>query len=385
MDSKKKKLTIIVPLYNQEKYIKQCIESIMNQSYKNIDILIVDDGSTDSSYDICDKLAKQDNRISIIRQKNKGLSRAREAGINYAKTDYITFVDADDFILPRAYAFAEKAIQKNIDMIFFEISRYMNDNDIKREYHTLEEGYYDKVRIEQQVYPKLIWNFFRNTPGLECSLCVRIVKKELMKQIYELLDNKGFYYGEDLAITYPLYTKIKNMQVISQSFYMHRQRSDTVASYITNDTFFDEASRLYKHLLNYFRPYFGKAEFKKQIEYFYMYSVNLRKIKYQDYHFERQFLFPFNRVEKGKSLVLYGAGMVGKSYYSQITKLNYCKDILWVDKNADAIADNRVHKITSIHNVFFDYILIAIENENMCRQVFDQLVKMGIEKNRIIF
>ena len=206
-----------------------------------------------------------------------------------------------------------------------------------------------------------------------------------MKQIYELLDNKGFYYGEDLAITYPLYTKIKNMQVISQSFYMHRQRSDTVASYITNDTFFDEASRLYKHLLNYFRPYFGKAEFKKQIEYFYMYSVNLRKIKYQDYHFERQFLFPFNRVEKGKSLVLYGAGLVGKSYYAQIMQLNYCKHVLWVDKNADAIKDNRVQKITSIQDGFYDYILIAIENKNICRQIFDELVEIGIEKNKIIF
>ena len=385
MLSNKKKLTVIVPLYNQEKYIKQCIESIMYQSYKNIDILIVDDGSTDNSYEICKKLAEQDKRIYIIQQENKGLSGARKTGIEYAGTDYVTFVDADDFIMPNAYAFAEEAMEKDIDMIFFEISRYFDDDNIKREFHILREGYYDRNRIKQQVYPRLIWDFSRNTPGIECSLCTRIEKKELIKQLYEVLDSKGFYYGEDIAITYPLYVKIQDMQVISQSFYMHRQRTDTVASYLKADTFFDETYRLYNHLLNYFKPYFENTELKKQIEYFYMYSVNLRKIKYQDYHFDRQFLFPFNKIEQGKSLVLYGAGLVGKSYYAQIMQLNYCKHVLWVDKNADAIKDNRVQKITSIQDGFYDYILIAIENKNICRQIFGELVEIGIEKNKIIF
>lgn len=385
MDSTTKKLTVIVPLYNQEKYIEQCVKSIMYQTYKDIDILIIDDGSTDESYNICNRLAGNDNRIRIVKQENKGLSGARRTGIDYAETDYVTFVDADDFILQDAYIFAENSMQKNIDMIFFEISRYSDQNNINRERHILDDGYYDRQRIEQQVYPRLIWNFSRNTPGIECSLCVRIVKRELLKQIYELLDNDGLYYGEDIAVTYPLYTKIVDMQVIGQSFYMHRQRNGTVASYLKKDSFLDDAYRLYKYLLKYFNMYVGKAELIKQIEYFYMYSVNLRKMKYQDYHFERQFLFPFDKIEKGKSIILYGAGMVGKSYYTQMTQLNYCKDILWVDKNAAMIEDDRVQEITCIHNTVYDVILIAIENKKICRQVADELAGLGIERNKIVF
>lgn len=384
MDSKKK-LTVIVPLYNQEKYIEQCVKSIMYQTYKDIDILIIDDGSTDGSYNICNRLAENDNRIRIVKQENKGPSGARRTGIDYSETDYVTFVDADDFILPDAYIFAENSMQKDIDMIFFEISRYRDSNNINRERHILDDGYYDRKRIEQQVYPRLIWNFSRNTPGIECSLCVRIVKRELLKQIYELLDNDGLHYGEDIAVTYPLYTKIVDMQVIGQSFYMHRQRNGTVASYLKKDSFLDEAYWLYKYLIKYFNMYVGETKLIKQIEYFYMYSVNLRKMKYQDYHFERQFLFPFDKIEKGKSIILYGAGIVGKSYYAQMIQLNYCRDILWVDKNAAMIEDDRVQEITCINNTVYDVILIAIENKNICRQVADELAGLGIERNKIVF
>lgn len=380
----KKKLTVIVPLYNQEKYIKHCIESIMYQSYKNIDILIVDDGSTDNSYEICKKLAEQDKRIYIIQQENKGLSGARKTGIEYASTDYVTFVDADDFIMLDAYAFAEEAMEKDIDMIFFEISRYFDDDNIKREFHILQEGYYDRNRIKQQVYPRLIWDFSRNTPGIECSQCVRLVKRVLAIQAYERL-NKSFYYGDDVAITYPLHTIINDMQVINQSFYMHRQRKNGVAPYIKGLAFLDETYSLYKYLYGFFKPYFNQAEFEKQIEYIYIYSVNLRKIKYNDYHLERQFLFPFDKIERGKSIILYGAGMVGKSYYAQITQLNYCRNILWVDKNAAMMADDRINDIMCINNGVYDYVLIAIENKNICMEVCEELVGMGIEREKIIY
>lgn len=378
------KLTVIIPLYNEEKYIKQCIESIANQSYKDIDILIIDDGSTDNSYDICSKLAEQDDRINIIRQENMGPSRARKAGIACAKTEYVTFVDADDFILPNAYIWAEDAMKKNIDMIFFEISRYFDDENVKREYHILEEGYYDNNSIEQQVYSKLIWDFSRNTPGIECSQAVYIVKKTLLMQAYQRL-NICVHYGEDAAITYPLYTMINNMQVINQSFYMHRQRKDIVASYIKDSGFLDKTYSLYNYLKLFFSPYFNQTEFEKQIEYFYMYSVNLRKMAYNDYNLERQFLFPFNKIGMGKSIILYGAGMVGKSYYDQVSKLNYCKDILWVDKNAAMMADDRIHDITDINDESYDYILIAIENQNICKQVYNELLSQGIEQSKIIY
>ena len=96
-------ISIIVPIYNVEKYVRQCIESIINQTYKNIQIILVDDGSTDTSGLICDEYASIDDRIEVIHKKNGGLDSARKAGIAIASGKYVGYVDGDDWIEPFMY------------------------------------------------------------------------------------------------------------------------------------------------------------------------------------------------------------------------------------------------------------------------------------------
>ena len=91
-------VSIIIPVYNVEKYLNKCIESIVSQTYKNLDIIIIDDGSKDSSGKMCDEWANKDNRIRVIHKTNGGLSDARNVGIEHAKGNYISFIDSDDFI-----------------------------------------------------------------------------------------------------------------------------------------------------------------------------------------------------------------------------------------------------------------------------------------------
>lgn len=98
-----KKVSVIVPIYNAEKYLNKCLESIIGQTYKNLEIILVDDGSPDNSPEICDDWAQKDSRIRVIHKKNGGVSSARNAGIDLAQGDYIGFVDADDWIEPNMY------------------------------------------------------------------------------------------------------------------------------------------------------------------------------------------------------------------------------------------------------------------------------------------
>ena len=91
-------ISVIVPVYNVEKYIRRCIESILIQEYRNFELILVDDGSTDSSGDICEEYAKDNNRITVIHQENKGLSGARNTGISNAKGEWVVFIDSDDYI-----------------------------------------------------------------------------------------------------------------------------------------------------------------------------------------------------------------------------------------------------------------------------------------------
>lgn len=118
--AKKCKVSIIVPVYNVEKYVERCIESIIKQSYKNLEIILIDDGSKDNSGKICDEYAQKDNRIKVIHKKNGGLSDARNTGLNIADGEYICFIDSDDYIHKDLVKDnLEKLIQQKADMICF--------------------------------------------------------------------------------------------------------------------------------------------------------------------------------------------------------------------------------------------------------------------------
>ncbi len=105
-----KLISVIVPVYNTEKYIEKCVMSILNQTYKNLEIILIDDGSTDNSPQICDSLAEKDNRITVIHQPNGGVSSARNIGLDNTHGDYITFVNSDDYIAPNMIEFLSENI-----------------------------------------------------------------------------------------------------------------------------------------------------------------------------------------------------------------------------------------------------------------------------------
>ena len=107
-----KKVSVIIPVYNVEKYLEECIQSVLKQTYKNLEIILVDDGSKDNSGNICDEYAKRDERIKVIHKKNGGLSDARNAGIDICTGEYIAFLDSDDFIEEDMYEFLVKNLEK---------------------------------------------------------------------------------------------------------------------------------------------------------------------------------------------------------------------------------------------------------------------------------
>lgn len=375
-------LSIIIPLYNQIDYIEQCISSVQKQDYFDFDIIIVDDGSTDGSGELCDKIAQKDSRITVIHQENRGLVQARFTGLNNCKTEYATFVDSDDFILENAYKSAIKWMDLGVEVISYDIARYFDDNKIKYDRDPFDEGRYDRYAIEKRIHPNLIWNFDKNCIGMDCSLCVRIIKTELLKRAYEN-STYNSYFGEDAAIVYPIYKDLTDLVIIHECYYMHRQRVSVLPSYITKNEYFDDVTNLYKHLLSHFDEKI--ILFRKQIEYHYMYSVELRKKIYNDYHWLPDYLFPFNKVECGKKVVLYGAGEIGTAYFRQVNKLKYTSDLLWVDKNYLYLDNPDIKNPQEIKNYKFDYIVIAIGNPEICDDVKSWLVnEMSVDEKTIV-
>ena len=210
-------ITVVVPIYNVEKYLEKCIDSILEQTYQNIELILVDDGSTDNCGKICDNYAKKDNRIKVIHKSNGGLSDARNIGIKYAKGKFITFIDSDDFITNNAVEILYKNMVKhNKDISIGRMFSFYNENNIKHE--KCEEKITNYKRDEAM--ETLLYNtkYTSSTAG----------KMFLTK----LFDTVEFPYGkkyEDLATVYKLIFKSNGVVVTNQIVYNYfRNRSDSI-------------------------------------------------------------------------------------------------------------------------------------------------------------
>lgn len=213
-------VSVIIPVYNVFSYLSQCVDSVISQTYQTIEIILVDDGSTDESGKICDDYARKDKRISVIHQKNGGLSAARNTGIKNANGKYIFFVDSDDCI---AKDTIEKMVSNqkvnNADVVICNF-KYMNSNDnAKTESNLLRKSY---TNWDTHTF----WNYYFQS---QYSFIFTIACNKLYKR--RLLDNLRFPVGklnEDDYFANSLFFKKLKINYINDELYVYRQRENSI-------------------------------------------------------------------------------------------------------------------------------------------------------------
>lgn len=150
-------VSIVVPVYNVEKYLARCIDSLVKQTLKDIEIILVDDGSKDQSGDICDRYALEDQRIKIVHKSNGGLSSARNAGLDKASGKYVGFVDSDDDVEPDMYEQMLRTAERyDVDFVMSDYIRVLDNNSCYLKTLDIEGGYYDRKKIRKIIFPNLI-------------------------------------------------------------------------------------------------------------------------------------------------------------------------------------------------------------------------------------
>lgn len=221
-------ISVVIPIYNSEKYLNECVDSILNQTVKEIECILVDDGSTDSSPAICDDYAKADSRVRVIHQKNARIGAARNAGINIATGDYITFIDSDDRLELDAYEVALKYLKDTgADMIQWDVQYFFSENyaanEVNRERATDDFVMVDTpVNTMHHMYDlKTLQDKFNNI-GL-CTHCVwtKLCKREMFKENVRFPVNKEF---EDEFMTTQLYANARKVVTINKRFSNYRLR-----------------------------------------------------------------------------------------------------------------------------------------------------------------
>ena len=218
-------ISIIVPIYNVEKYLEKCINSIINQTYKNLEIILVNDGSKDSSKDICEKFLKIDNRIIVVHKENEGLSEARNVGINIAKGKYIGFIDSDDYIEADMFERLYNNIKKNnADISICNIVEENEQGKIIKTYIRENDNVIELNKIE--ALKKLIMD-----QEVTNHACNKLYKKDLFCNIKYPFSRKM----EDMATTYKLFDLANKIVVDSSIGYHYIQRSDSIMGNINKE------------------------------------------------------------------------------------------------------------------------------------------------------
>lgn len=220
-------ISVIVPVFNTEKYLKKCIESILNQEVKNIELILVNDGSSDNSGLICDDYSKKDSRIRVIHKENEGVSIARNIGIKNATGKYISFIDSDDWIDKEMYKEILNIFYTyNVDFVKCSAKRVYKDNVIKGPTH-MDGGYYSKDKIESYIYPRIVISDNLATNAVvSASTCVYNRK---------FIDDNNIFFDEEMKHFEDLMFNV-NIILKSSSFYY------MIDNYFYNYTFNEEST-----------------------------------------------------------------------------------------------------------------------------------------------
>lgn len=238
-------ISVIVPVYNVKKYLQQCVESIIVQSYKQLEILLVDDGSSDGSSELCDRLKSIDKRIQVYHKGNGGLSDARNFGIEHSSGDYLAFIDSDDALHKDFFFVLMEAQEKyNADIVGCGMTLYHDLAELP-ELFKINHKYTERVFTSEDALKE----YFSPSGDriIHHGLCMKIYKRELFSQI-------RFDIGklhEDLYITYRLLDSAKAVVYVDSPYYFYFQNnSDSICKNYGIKNFLDEAeayNRIYKY------------------------------------------------------------------------------------------------------------------------------------------
>ena len=376
-------ISIVVSIYNEWEYLDKCIDSIVNQTYKNIEIILVDDGSTDCCGEICDKYAEQDSRIIVIHKPNGGLVSARKAGTKKATGDYIINVDGDDWIEKERIQNLVKGIEQyHADIIYMDgYVREYPDNQVMVK-GNLRRGFYTKQQVQEEILMKLASTNHFYEKNIEMFMWLWAFKRELIKEKQPLIDER-ISMGEDLACVCECLASTNSVSVIEGGSYHYTQGRVEAISYSNN-----LSSIRLEALWNQLKQ-FCKKEYVSPSVYQMMVVIMNQAVAITDFSlfFKKncEYLYPYSKVKKNSNLVIYGAGKFGYKIMLTLSDNDQYHVAAWVDKSNKRVTMGQytISQVEILNQLDYDYIVVAILNYNVALGAVKELQKMGISEDKI--
>jgi len=384
MDITDAKISVIIPVYNGETHLSRCIESVRMQTHKNLQIILIDDGSMDNSLVICQQFAQLDPRIEVYHTENRGLVAARKYGLTLATGAYIGFTDADDYIdAEMFYKLLQKIIETDADFVH---SGYIEEiGDIQKNVYDFDESIINMgdTYCRNNILKKYILGR-KDENYISSSIWSKLFKREFIKKCYSPLPNEQ-QYGEDLLCLCRCILESHRIVLIKKAMY-HYVIGENTLSHLKYDEYMIKEVRLWNCFINILQEY-NCYEFLKGSAYYFLKNRMIDVIS-ADSSIKipiPQFYYKDLDLIRHKKIVIFGAGKVGRDYYTQISKYQYCEIVAWIDSNwyeyhFDYAEVVNIEKVLSIQ---WDLVIIAVKDKVIGMEIMDLLVKMGVDIEKI--
>ena len=380
------KVSIVIPVYNTAEYLPECIESIRRQTLKEIEIICVDDGSTDGSSDILDEYALRDDRIRVIHKDNGGPASARKAGLRAANGQYIGFADSDDWIEEDMYELLyQKAENQRVDIV--TCGFFLEGNYTTMHMDTVPQGLYAGEDM-RELREKAIYNLEEKSSGLTASLCYKLFKKDLICEAqYKIPDE--ITMADDKMCLLTALLECNSVYVCHKALYHYRIRENSIV-HSGSAEYLLKVYAVYKYLGELFEHSCFTKNMRWQAE------LYITELLYKGINlllgFENKNLLwvdPYwmDKIPVGSRIILYGAGDLGRKYRRQLqsrSDLEYitCIDFSYENLNTEEFT---VESPDVVNNYVYDYIIITIKNPQKAQEVKKDLERLGIVDDKILW
>lgn len=244
------KISVIVPIYKSEKYLRRCVDSILNQTYTDLEVILVNDGSPDSCPQICEAYRREDSRVIVLHQKNAGVSAARNTGLDRASGEYITFVDSDDYIEPYMYSKMVRIIkQYDCDIVMCDcVKEFSNYSESYT--HNIRSGFYDKSHLVKEYYPHLLIMDNMEYPATISNWLLLFRNNKSFSNIRYI---EGVRYSEDWLFGACLLKQASSFYYMKNQNFYHYFMNDQSATHKYVDDKWHDYEILYFKMMEYFK------------------------------------------------------------------------------------------------------------------------------------
>ncbi len=377
------KVSIVVPVYGEDHFLPYCLDSICSQTYKNLEIILVDDGSPDTCPEICDAYAAKDERIKVIHKINGGLVEARKTGIKIATGLYVAYVDGDDEIEPD---FIEKlvniAIDEEVDVVVDGFCKLTNGK--RRAYaNSIPVGKYDKKRLENEVYPKMMSNGGFYSFGIFTYVWNKLFKRSVLLN-NQLNVPSQLIVGEDSSCVYPALLEADSIFVTDICGYRYRQRLGSLLRLKkNNESMVERLKTCYKYLSTRFKEMGVETMMHPQLVRYISSQLLMLSDCLVQMNQQLPKCFPFSSINNGDKVIIYSAGAFGMHYYSQLHDSKCYEVVNICDPDSEHLGDD-IKSLKEATQHDFDKIIIASIDRLFIEQAVKNIEDLGVPQNKII-